>query len=355
MRRKAKGKRQRASGVIPLALCLLLFSLPNPEQSVTLLDFSGKTPFPAVPDTNTFTFECPTERAVLHALLYFEIFSHPLTEEEVYQFSNSPEESRESVFEKLHNLVEQGLVFRFGSFYQTRNDPQWAERRLEYNHRAEALMPVARRMARFIGNFPFIRAVLVSGSLSKHCMKADSDIDFFLVTQPGRLWLTRTLLVIFKKIFLFNSHKYFCVNYFVDTDHLEIEEKNLFTAVETATLLPLYGREWCQAFGNANGWVRRYLPHFQPRPLENTPRHRRGFFKRPAEWLLGTPPGHWLDAVAMRSTVAYWRRKFRHFDDRTFDTALRSRRYVSKHHPLYFQKTILEKYARRLAEFGPGD
>ncbi len=306
-----------------------------------------------MPDTNTIIVECSTGRAVLHALLYFEIFSHPLTEEEVYQFSNCPAESRELVVEKLHSLVDQGLAFRFGAYFQTRNDPQWAARRLEYNRRAESLLPVARRMARFIGSFPFIRAVLVSGSLSKYCMKADSDIDFFLITEPGRLWLARTLLVVFKKIFLFDSHKYFCVNYFIDTEHLEIEDKNLFTAVETATLLPLYGREWCQKFGNSNAWVRRYLPHFPPRSLENTPRHSRGFFKKTAEWLLAARPGRWLDAGSMRFTVAYWRRKFRTFDDRTFDTALRSRRYVSKHHPLYFQKTILEKYTRRLEEFGP--
>jgi hypothetical protein len=206
-------------------------------------------------------------------------------------------------------------------------------------------------MARFIGAFPYIRGVFISGSLSKHCMSADSDIDFFIVTEPGRLWLARTLLVFFKKIFLFNSHKYFCVNYFVDAAHLEIEEKNLFTATETVTLLPMYGREQYESFVLANTWAHDFLPHSPQRPNDGTPPQRRGFFKKTAEYLFNGWLGGWLDEQAMRLTVGHWRRKFRHFDDDTFDGAFKSRRHVSKHHPLYFQRSVLEQFERRLGAF----
>lgn len=292
---------------------------------------------------------CPSERAIVQVLLYFEIFSYPLTAEEVFHFSNYSGSTLDEVCEKLQNLVEQGVIFQLDSFYQTRNDPNWVAHRLDSNRRADLMLPVARRMARFIGGFPFIRGVFVSGSLSKHSMSADSDIDFFLITEPGRLWLARTLLVLFKKIFLLNSRKYFCVNYFVDTAHLEIEEKNLFTATEIATLLPMYGREWYEDFYRANDWVRDFFPHFPPRLNHETPPHKRGFFKKTAEWILGSRFCDWLDVQAMHLTVRYWRRKFRHFDDRTFDGALKSRRYMSKHHPLYFQKSVLEQYAQRVA------
>ena len=291
---------------------------------------------------------CPTENAIVHTLLYFEIFTHPLTAEEVFQFSNCPEKTREEVFEKLQSLVNQGYIFQFGVFYQTQNDPTWAPRRLESNRRADKLLPIARRMAHLIGAFPFIRGVFVSGSLSKHCMRDDSDIDFFIITEPSRLWLARTLLVFFKKIFLLNSHKYFCVNYFVDTAHLEIEEKNLFTATETATLLPMYGREWYEAFYRANGWIRSFLPFSQPRPSENILPQSKGFLKKTAEWLLNGRVGEWLDRSFMRFTVAYWRRKFGHLDQRTFDGAFKSRPYVSKHHPLYFQQRVLKQYSERV-------
>jgi hypothetical protein len=209
---------------------------------------------------------------------------------------------------------------------------------------------VAQRMARLIAAFPYIRGVFVSGSLSKHSMRPDSDIDFFLITHPERLWLARTLLVVFKKIFLLNSHKYFCVNYFVDTQHLEIEEKNQFTATEVITLLPLYGQEWYHAFCRKNPWAWRQFPNMPQRSVQTVPQHRRSWFKRSVEWTFNGRLGDWLDRQAMRVTLMFWKRKFKHFDHQTFNVALKSRRYVSKHHPLYFQEKVLKHLERRMQE-----
>lgn len=290
---------------------------------------------------------CPTRHALLSALWYFEIFQYPLTAAELKQYSNCADVPADELQEKLHELVTEGVAFQFGPYFQTIDDRSWVERRIDYNQRADKFLPVARRMARFIAAFPFVRGVFVSGSLSKHCMAPDGDIDFFVITAPGRLWLARTLLVLFKKLFLFNSHKYFCVNYFVDTEHLEIEEKNLFTATETVTLLPLYGREWYEQFYQANSWAWASFPNLPPRPTGQTPPVRLTQWKLFFEWLLRSRAGHWLDEWAMRFTVGYWRRKFKHFDEQTFDNALKSRKHVSKHHPLYFQKKVMETYARR--------
>ncbi len=294
------------------------------------------------------TVVCPTGLAVMRVLFYFEIFQYPLTAEEVFAFADCPDTAFEEIAGKLREMTETGQLFRFGDYYQTQNHYDWLPRRLEANRRADEFLPLARRMARFIGGFPFVRGVFVSGSLSKHCMSTDSDIDFFLITAPGRLWLARTLLVVFKKIFLFNSHKYFCVNYFVDTQHLKIEEQNIFSATETVTLLPMYGREWFEQFRAANPWAWALYPNFPLRDATATPPHQRGFFKKTAEWLLGGRLGNWLDRGAMRLTVGYWKRKFRHFDRGDFEVALKSRRYVSKHHPLFFQKKVLDALAARM-------
>ena len=96
-------------------------------------------------------------------------------------------------------------------------------------------------------------------------MDEKSDLDFFIITAPKRLWIARTLLVMYKRFFLFNSHKYFCVNYFVDEDHLEIEEKNLFTATELATVIPLYGQVHYTNLLKANPWLKRFFPNYTPR------------------------------------------------------------------------------------------
>jgi hypothetical protein len=297
---------------------------------------------------------CPVQRSILRSLLYFEAFGHPMTLAELYQHAmpdaDAPAVQPEVFAEKVRELLQLGLIWQHGAFLMAQDRPDWVEKRAEQNQRADAFLPIAQRMARFIGAFPYVRAVCVSGSLSKHCMRADSDIDFFLVTAPGRLWLARTLLVLFKKLFLFNSHKYFCVNYFVDTEHLEIEEKNLFTALETVTLLPMTGAAQFEAFQRANAWAWGYFPHFPPRSAAALPPLPKPWAKRAAEWLLAGRLGNWLDARCMGLTVGFWQRKFRHLNHDTFQVALKSRRYVSKHHPLHFQEKLLQRLAQRMAE-----
>jgi predicted nucleotidyltransferase len=297
--------------------------------------------------THVATFT-PARDALLRTLLYFDIFRYPLSLAELRQYLPGPAPALEEV---LAQLLQSAEVFEYQGFYLLHPRPEWVQDRLACNRRADVMLPRARRMAQLIGRFPFVRTVCVSGSLSKHCMKPDSDIDFFIITEPGRLWLARTLLVLFKKIFLLNSHKYFCVNYFVDTEHLDIEEKNLFTATEIVTLLPLYGAEMYHQFMEKNAWVRGFYPFF---PLRSTAglsdKPLRPWYQRVAEALLRTRAGSWLDAAALRLTLAFWRRKFRHITAETFEVALKSRRYVSKHHPLFFQEKVLKAYAERLQQ-----
>lgn len=305
---------------------------------------------PTLPTSDAPVQAHPTTQALRSTLAYFEIFRHPLTAREVWEFSHGPASPLE-VETGLRRLVQAGEVWEQEGFYQSKPDPTWVPERLERNRRADAFLPRAHRMGRFIGAFPFVRAVLVSGSLSKHSMAADSDVDFFIVTTPNRLWLARTLLVVFKKVFLLNSHKYFCVNYFVDTEHLDIEERNLFTATEIVTLLPVYGATWAARFAAVNDWAwRQFLPNAPHRDLSQVPVGEPSWGKRLLEMLLSTPPGNWLDRAAQRLTVAFWQRKFRHFDTRHFDAALKSRRYVSKHHPLWFQEKVLTQHAAKMTE-----
>lgn len=293
---------------------------------------------------------------VLSVLSYFEIFQYPLTAPEIFSFAGNPDLTEENVYTALEKGILDGQVYQFGPYYQTIDAPDWVGKRKDLNDRADQFVPIACRMGRLIGQFPFIRAVMVSGSLSKHSMGENGDIDFFLITTPGRLWVARTLLVLFKKIFLLNSRKYFCVNYFIDTDHLEIEEKNLFTATECATLLPVYGGQWYAVFIKANQWVSSgYFPHFSPRDTTLVPPDKPGRLKRGLEILLQTRFGALLDRWAMAVTLSFWNRKFKQLDTPQFELALKSRTYVSKHHPLSFQEKVLNKYTALMAERSGGN
>src|SRR6185369_15787589 len=170
------------------------------------------------------------EKNFLKALLYFDIFYYPLTAEEVVRFS--PVVVNSSPYHFLERLVSQKLLFQFQNFYSLQDDSQLAVRRFKGNALANKKMKTARRFSKLVSLFPFVRAVMLSGSISKNYMDENSDIDFFIVTEVNRLWVVRTALAIFRRIFLFNSHKNLCTNYFVDNHNLEIRDKNIFTAIE---------------------------------------------------------------------------------------------------------------------------
>lgn len=289
--------------------------------------------------------------AILSTLLYYDIFNYPLTLAEIQRNCRADNCAVESIQSELKLMLELNMIYQFGEFYSIQNNIGLVDRRVAGNKRADRLMKRARRMSRFIGRFPYVRAVCLSGSISKGYVDLDSDIDYFIITKPGRLWLARTMLIMFKKIFLLNSYKYFCVNYFVDTEHLTIEEQNLFTATEVVTLKPTYGSEHYLSFHEANAWAYDIFPNQEPQDVSDVKKHRRGIFKTIQEGLLNNRLGDSLDRYFMKKTMRFWGKKFSHFNADEYDVALKSRTYVSKHHPSNFQKRVISAHDERIAKF----
>ena len=294
----------------------------------------------------------PPERAVhpgavLRTLSYFDIFKHPLTRDELVRFCALPATGVDAA---LGALRREGLVHLLDGYYALHPVGALLHRRRENEERAAGRMAKAIRMSHFIGGFPFVRGVMLSGSMSKGVLAADGDIDYFVITAPGRLWVARTLLILYKKLFLLNSRRDFCVNYFVDTDHLEIEDRNLFTATEVVTLKPTFGEATCEAFFRSNEWAFELFPNLDRdtiRTGDPAPPRRKGLGER----LLGARLGEHIDDLCMRLTFLRWKRKFGHLDAKTFELALRTRKYVSKHHPQSFQQRVLGALELRMERF----
>lgn len=287
---------------------------------------------------------------IINQLLYSEVFEHPLTPEELLRFSPVKEKcTPEKINAAIQELESDNLVRSNGTYISIFEQNGKIEKRETGAQRANQLFEKAVRVASFIQKFPFVEGVGISGSLSKGILHDDGDFDFFIITKPDRVWVARTMLILYKKIFLLNSRKYFCVNYFIDSDHLEIEEKNRFTAVEVSTLIPAAG-EIFEQFYHQNRWVTDYFPNGARTSFE-TKTIRKPGFSRFLQKILGGKLGHMADKRAMKITLNRWKRKFSDFDHDKFDLTMKSRRYVSKHHPNDFQNKVLGKFDCLKAEF----
>lgn len=291
-------------------------------------------------------------KSILQTMLYFDIFNYPLKSTEVYHFLQSNHVTPELIQEKLQQLSNHGVAYRFDHFYSLQNDAALVNRRIQGNAQAKNYMDIAIKQALLIQRFPFVKSVMISGSLSKGYMDDSCDLDFFIVTQHQRLWIARTLLVLYKRIFLSNSHKLFCVNYFIDDNNLEIEEKNLYAATEIVTLIPLTGVEYHQKLLSANKWVIDYLPnakHDIVATHTDTPKSK---LKDVLEITLNLIFPRFFNSIFMKLTLRRWKKLYsKIYSKEDFNVAFKTKTDVSKNHPNYYQKKVMDIYSTKVKRF----
>ncbi len=289
---------------------------------------------------------------IVRTLLYYEIFEHPLTAEELYYLSPRNSITRGDVMVILERLSQSGTVrSRDGFYWPGHNASSLADVRLKRSRLARRRLVIARVAAGLIKHFPFVRAIFISGDLSKGVANPKSDIDYVVVTEPGRLWICRSILVAFKKLFLLNSKKYFCLNYYLDADHLSLDEHNYYTATEVAHLKPLFNTPLYLRYMNANGWIKRYFPNYRIFALwAGRASDRRSIIQPVLELAFR---GGWvarLDHRLMEYMRRTWKSRYPQFDDATRERIFRCNISESRAYVGNFSEKVLELYRRKLEE-----
>ena len=283
--------------------------------------------------------------AVIEVLRYFHMFRHPLYSEEIHKFLRVPISGNE-LSGLLNVMVANGEIYVLCDLYSLENNHDIFSKRLSGAEQASGRMEEAFKSGKIIATFPFVKCVCISGSLSKGYADKDSDIDFFIVTQHERLWICRTMLHLFKKFtFLVNKQHSFCMNYFIDENKLLLEEQNIFTATELTTLIPVYNiPTYNQLMHENKCWVTEFFKNadIDKDPFEKTT--KKPFVKFFTETLFNIFSPERLNMLLMKFTDKLWRHKWekRNYPMQDYDLAMKTRWYVSKQHPLNFQKKVLK-------------
>jgi hypothetical protein len=253
--------------------------------------------------------------------------------------------SLEEVKKHLEKLLNLHILYTYKQYYAlSENIQEWVEKREQNFALSQLYWVKADRYSRLIGKFPYVRAIFISGSLSKNNTDNHGDIDYFIVTKNNRLWVCRTLLVLFKKIFLLNSKKYFCVNYFLSEQHLAIPDENRFVAMELFTMRLMYQeKDFRTKVLQNNLWAIKMFPnydlsHYHVGHLAQKP----VWYKVVSEKLMNNFLGTWLDNLFHRITFRQWKKKFGHLPKETFEVAFRSLKHSSKHHPHQYQQKVTQ-------------
>jgi hypothetical protein len=209
--------------------------------------------------------------ATLATVAYADIFDYPLTRRELHEwtlFSSHVSVRVSAIDQKKEYLFLRGRskLLEIREKRQCWQKEKWA---------------IARRAARWIALFPTVQFVGVTGGLAMNNAKKKDDVDLFLVTAPGTIWITRLLVTVCMEVLGLrrkplsgNVANKVCLNMFVTPRGMSVPryERDCFSAHEVLQMKPIWEQQGTyQKLLLANEWSRNYLPRAWNARLGETP------------------------------------------------------------------------------------
>ncbi len=213
------------------------------------------------------------KKAVLRTLAYFDLSDYPLTATEIknwlYKYEVVDFFDLLLILEEMKN---QHQVEEKYSFFYLPGREKIVEDRQRNLTISELKLKKAHRAAKFIRCVPFLRAIFVCNTVASGTAAMNSDIDFFIIAQHGRVWLVRFFSNIILR--LFNLRTYgnkisdkICLSFFIDDDNLNMDKlkacgNDIHFAYWSTQMLPIYDpNNYWKKFISANYWLKDYFPN----------------------------------------------------------------------------------------------
>ena len=214
------------------------------------------------------------ESSIIKTLAFSGAIGRPLTEAELWSGLYSPPSGidRGQFSEALDALVRAGNIIREGAFFRLRESGfDWFER-VRKTTIADKKLRRARRIATVVSRLPFVRAIFVCNTVAFGTAEEGSDIDFFIVTAPGRIWTARFFVIMVAVLCGWRPSRNHvrnqaCFSFFVDENHLDlgnwrIVPDDVYLAYWLAGLIPLYDpANIYMRLQTENTWCRALLPN----------------------------------------------------------------------------------------------
>ncbi len=245
------------------------------------------------------------DKSILKTLAFFDIFKYPLTDSEIFKWLYNPDKKYQ--LSDIRCALNQSPVLRSQlsvneAFYSLKGRDHIYLRRKQNNNLAERKFRRAVFLAKIYRFIPYVRMVAICNSLSYSNASENSDIDFFVITKKGTIWLARLLMVLFVSILGWRptaekKRDMFCLSFFVDEDYLNVHstmlnDDDIYYYYWLATLLPIYDPDGLyQKFLSANSWYCSRLPNAYSNQFSKLVSETRGsrYLSRIFGWLVWPP------------------------------------------------------------------
>ena len=209
--------------------------------------------------------------AIIKIVVFFDLFSYPLTAYEIWHYLGIVAEFEE-VPPELKKIVEdRQLEEKYGFYFLPGRESLINVRKQRY-HFTNRKLKIARRAVRLFSLLPTVRLAALSNLIGHHNLRDGSDIDIFIIAKENRIWLTRLFCAGLMKILRqrptpTKKRDKICLSFYVDAQHLDL--KSMTTGPDDqyfnfwlAGLYPLYDRgAYYHQLMSENLWLKDYLPN----------------------------------------------------------------------------------------------
>jgi len=261
------------------------------------------------------------EEAIVWTIAFFDLFSYPLTVFEIWKYLDVNAELSE-ILEVLDGMTEKsplpsllrgqkipptpfaergqeifpvsfaerGQIEEKNGFYFLAGRGEIIKERMARYNYTDKKFRRAVWVAKIFKFVPWIKMIAIGNIIGAHNLKKESDIDFFIITEANRIWLTRFFCVSITKILGLRpkpekTQNKICLSFFASEEEMNLErlmlyseasqdsiaslqndrvERDIYFIYWLAGLAPIYDRDNIfSEFINKNDWLKNYLPNWK--------------------------------------------------------------------------------------------
>lgn len=214
--------------------------------------------------------------AILRTLKYSDHFGFPLTLKEIHARLIGVPISLVRLTSQIRLMLKAESIAQTLDYYHLPGRSSLVARRLKRAQLSAPQFARAKSLSPRLARIPGVYAIYLTGSLAMHNSNQSSDIDFMIITRPGRLWTTRLLLTLYTSLLGLRRTPHskrnrgkLCLNLYLSPSSylLPPDRRSLYTAYELIQAIPLYDPHNTRSvLLFANAWISSYLPNI---PIPN--------------------------------------------------------------------------------------
>lgn len=226
------------------------------------------------------------DKAILQTLMYADIFNYPLKGYEAYKWLVGKETTLLKVEKKLNELVAKKKIKKNKGYFFLKKNSGLVEKRLRREKFSKNLFRKAIIFSYLLKLIPWVKLVGISGGLALKDASKPDDIDFLIIAQENRLYLSRLFVLLLLECFGVRrkvgmrereTRGKICINTLLDENFLEQKNKDLYTAHEVLQMRLCWQRQGIYSkYLVDNEWVFKYLPNWTSKHKYIKPKVKKG-------------------------------------------------------------------------------